>query len=332
MLSLSPQIVLALLLTALAAAPAKADNLRAELHMAQPIVSPQEAILVRFSLFNGGGEPIDLELPGGAPGDPLALPMATILGPEKEPSLFLQYEAERPVPLRATATPATEPLRLRLAPRAAIGAELDLRDLSRTLRYSGRYTLEWRPLGGSAVPATLSFRVDSRKDVVMITDFGKVTFALDYDRAPQNVENFLGLARDRYYDGSWIHRIIPGYILQGGAPGGNRGAARPDGKTVPAEFHAAPFEAGSLAMALREGDANSASSQFFVTLGRVDEFDGRYTMIGSARDEESLRTLQRLAALPTDAEDRPLRPVLIRSMLLVESAPPATGRLEPATP
>jgi cyclophilin family peptidyl-prolyl cis-trans isomerase len=72
-------------------------------------------------------------------------------------------------------------------------------------------------------------------------------------------------------------------------------------------------------MARKPNDPNSASCQFFIALVRAEDLDEQYTVIGQAQDAESLRTLQQLAALPTDEKHRPLRPVLIRSVSLVDT-------------
>ena len=93
-----------------------------------------------------------------------------------------------------------------------------------------------------------------------------------------------------------------------------------DGKTVPAEFSDTPIELGTLVMAHKPDDPNSASCQFFIALARLEDLDGKYTVIGQARDDESLRTLNQLAALPTNRSDRPVKPLVIRSINLVDAA------------
>ena len=73
-----------------------------------------------------------------------------------------------------------------------------------------------------------------------------------------------------------------------------------------------------LLMAHKPSDVNSGSCQFFIALARVPELDGKYTVIGQAHDEESLRTLQQLASVPADKRDRPVSPLVIRSINLVD--------------
>jgi cyclophilin family peptidyl-prolyl cis-trans isomerase len=299
------------------------EFLRAEVTADRGLFAPSQPLPVRFTLFNSTSQPIEIPVvQTGGQQDAVALPRMLITGTPEQPALFIAYEDEKAVPIRPEARSENEgtPGTLRLAPRAAIGAEIDLTEAHRLLRYSGRYRVEWQPLGGRIPPASLSFRVEARKDAVLVTDLGKVTFALLYEKAPRNVENFLELVRDRFYDGKTIHRVVPGFIAQGGSPTGTGTGIRPDGKFAPAEFHDAPFEAGTLAMARKPSDPDSASCQFFISLARLPELDGKYTIIGQAQDEESLRTLQQIAAVPTDNEDRPVRPLVIRFFTLVDSA------------
>jgi len=309
--------------------PHPGDVVRPELKLERTLFSPTQPIRVRFLLFNAGGAAVEVPVPGGNGQQPdsVNLPTSLIFGTSEQPALVLQYEQERPTPIDPPETTPSEaaPAVLRLAPHAGVGAEIELTEVHRPLRYSGRYRLQWQPLGSRGPTASVVFRVEPRKDAVMVSDYGKITFSLFYDKAPRNVENFLELVRERFYDGKTIHRLIPGFVIQGGSPDGSPTGIRPDGKLVPAEFHPAPFELGTLAMARKPSDPDSASCQFFITLARLPELDGKYTVIGQASDEESLRTLQRISELPTDANGRPLRPLVIRFFTLVD-APEARSR------
>lgn len=295
--------------------------LRAEITTERSLFYPSQPIAVRFTLFNPTDQPIELPIARSQDAsDGIALPRSLILGSTAQPALSIAYENETPVPIPPAAREA-EPGPaglLRLAPRTSIGAEIDLDGLCRQLRYSGDYRLEWQPPHGSAAPVSLSFRVETRKDAVLVTDYGKITFTLLYDRAPDNLENFLELVRTRFYNNKTVHRVVPHFILQAGSPDGTGRGSRADGKLVPAEFHDTPFELGTLAMARKPSDPHSASCQFFVSLARLPELDGKYTVIGQARGEESLRTLQILSELPTNSQGRPTRPLVIRFFTLVD--------------
>jgi cyclophilin family peptidyl-prolyl cis-trans isomerase len=308
--------------------------LRAELSLARSLYFPGQPIRARLAVVNQTSEVVEVPLPHGGVFDGLALPPAIVFGTEEEPALLLSYHEEKPVWLRPPAR-AEEPVGeavLRVAPHGVIGAEVQLTELHRSLRYSGDYRLEWRPLGGQLGAMTVCFRVEGRRNAVVVTDLGKVTFQLLYEQAPQNVENFLELVRSKFYDGKTFHRVVPGFLIQGGCPLGNGRGIRTDGKLVPAEFHDHPFDLGTLAMARKPGDPGSASCQFFICLGRHEELDGQYTVIGQARDEESLRTLAALSDVRTDVNYRPLRPLVIRFITLVDAEVRATTRLEATAP
>jgi cyclophilin family peptidyl-prolyl cis-trans isomerase len=309
--------------------------LRAEATVECTLFGPSQPVPVRFTLFNPTSEPIELPVSRARSNDDgIALPLSLIIGTGEQPALFISYDNEKPVALQPESSGADEERAdvLRLAPRASLGAEIDLRSLHREMRYSGDYQLEWQPLGGRVGAVSLSFRVEPRKDAVLVTDYGKITFSLMYDEAPRNVENFLELIRERFYDGKAIHRLVPGFIIQGGSPDGSGKGVRPDGKFVRAEFHDAPFEVGTLAMARKPSDPDSASCQFFISLARLEELDGKYTVIGQARDVESLRTLKQIEELPTNSDGRTLRPLAIRFFTLVDIPVTETRQLESSRP
>ncbi len=313
----------------------RAQTLRAEVTADRVLFYPSQPILVRFTLFNPTGETVELPIIRSTnASDGITLPQCLIIGSDATPALFIAYKNERPVAVRPESANVSDGRTdvLRLAPRASIGAEIDLYTLHRQLRYSGDYRLEWQPLGGSVTPVSLSFRVETRKDAVLVTDYGKITFSLLYDKAPYNIENFLNLVRDRFYDGKMIHRVIPGFIIQGGSPDGTGKGIRPDGKFVAAEFHDTLFELGTLAMARKPNNPDSASCQFFISLARLPELDGKYTVIGQARGEESLRTLQTIAELPTNAQDQPIRTLAIRFFTLVDIPTSEVRQLEMRQP
>lgn len=298
------------------------EGLRAEI-TAQSLYTPHQPIRLRFTLLNSSDTALEIPLTHALkPGEGIALPLELVLGIGGQPALQVSYEDEKPVAVRSWSPPAQSAdgsRVLRLGPRGAVGADIDIRELCRQVRYSGQHRVEWRPLGDLVEAASVQFRVEARKDVILVTDYGKMAFSLMYDQAPRNVENLLDLVRTGFYDGKAIHRIVPSFTLQGGCPNGDGTGIRPDGKLIPAELHETPFDVGTLAMAHKVDDPNSASCQFFITLARVEALDGQYTVVGQTRDEESLRTLQQLADLPTDRNHHPLRKVVTRSAHLVDT-------------
>jgi peptidyl-prolyl cis-trans isomerase B (cyclophilin B) len=95
--------------------------------------------------------------------------------------------------------------------------------------------------------------------------------------APKTVENFVTLTKKGYYNGLTFHRVVPGFVVQGGDPKGN-GTGGP-GYTIKAEFNKRKHERGSLAMA-RSQHPDSAGSQFYITYGPQPHLDGNYTVFG----------------------------------------------------
>ena len=143
-------------------------------------------------------------------------------------------------------------------------------------------------------------------EVTLETTAGPIRLTLDSGVAPGHVRNFVALAQSGFYDSGCFHRIIKGFMIQGGCPDGN-GMGGP-GYTIPAEFNATPHEPGVLSMA-RTSDPNSAGSQFFICLEKVSHLDNQYTAFGRAADEASLDVVKSIGNVATDGRDCPLEPV-----------------------
>jgi peptidyl-prolyl cis-trans isomerase B (cyclophilin B) len=156
------------------------------------------------------------------------------------------------------------------------------------------------------------------------TDQGDITIKFFYDKAPIHVKNFVDLAASGFYDGTMFHRVIPGFMIQGGDPltkkpedprqpygtGGN-------GKnTVKAEFNDTPHKRGIVSMA-RASDPNSASSQFFIVVKDSNFLDGQYSAFGEV--VSGMETADKIANVPRDAKDRPNTPVRIKKVVLSEA-------------
>lgn len=302
------------------------EGVQAELATTRPLYDPAMPIIIRYTLRNLTDQPMEIQVDHAYPDSiGIGLPIELAFGTEDNPLLTLKHDDNAPDPL---APPAGSPTgtsmhghTLRLAPRGAVGGELDLRDATKSIRYPGLYRLEWRALGGRVPTATVEFRVEPRKQAAIVTDYGVITFNLLYDAAPRNVENFLELVRQGFYKNLSFHRIIPGFIAQGGCPKGDGTGTRPDGRLIAAELHSAPVDVGTIAMAHRKDAPDTASCQFFIALARLPDLDGKYTVIGQATDAESLRTLQAIASVPTDRNGKPIHGVLIRSINLLDLLP-----------
>ncbi len=141
------------------------------------------------------------------------------------------------------------------------------------------------------------------------TEFGDVIIELYPDAAPKTVENFKKLAKSGFYDGLIFHRIVPGFVIQGGDPytkdtsnRGKWGTGGP-GWNVKAEFNKNTHSRGVLSMA-RSQDPNSAGSQFFIVLKDSKFLDGKYTIFGKVAS--GMDTVDKIAALRTDSSDVPV--------------------------
>jgi peptidyl-prolyl cis-trans isomerase B (cyclophilin B) len=159
----------------------------------------------------------------------------------------------------------------------------------------------------------------AHKDYVaeLKTNKGPIRLKFLPDVAPGHVKNFLSLAKLGFYNGLTFHRVINGFMIQGGCPQGT--GTGDAGYKLKAEFNSTPHEAGVLSMA-RANDPNSAGCQFFICLGRHPHLDRSYTAFGKTADEESLNTVRAIGTVKTDANDRPREPVTIQSVTVTETA------------
>jgi cyclophilin family peptidyl-prolyl cis-trans isomerase len=149
------------------------------------------------------------------------------------------------------------------------------------------------------------------------TTMGKIVVNTLPDVAPGHCKNLIGLAKIGFYDGVQFHRVIDGFMIQGGCPQGT-GTGGP-GYTIPAEFNKTLHEPGVMSMA-RTNDPNSAGSQFFLCVARVPYLDNQYTVFGKAADQASLDVILKIGKSATDSNDRPKTPVKINKATVIETA------------
>ena len=152
--------------------------------------------------------------------------------------------------------------------------------------------------------------------VTLDTTAGTIRLDLDAKHAPEHVRNMVALAESGFYDGVGFHRIIKGFMIQGGCPEGT-GTGGP-GYKIPAEFNKTPHEPGVLSMA-RTNDPNSAGSQFFICLERVPHLDNQYTAFGRTADADSLAVVKAIGDVRTGAGDRPVQPVVINKATVTKT-------------
>ena len=140
------------------------------------------------------------------------------------------------------------------------------------------------------------------------------------DIAPITVENFKKLVSENFYDGIIFHRVINGFMIQGGDPEGTGMGGSPD--KIKGEFAsngvANPLShtAGVISMARRGNDKDSASSQFFIMHKTATHLDGDYAAFGKVW--RGIETVNQIAEVPTNSSDKPLTDVVIKTMSFVE--------------
>lgn len=156
----------------------------------------------------------------------------------------------------------------------------------------------------------------TKYQIELQTSKGRILLDLLPEVAPGHVKNMIGLTRIGYYNQLGFHRIIAGFMIQGGCPEGS-GTGGP-GYQIKAEFNRTPHVPGVLSMA-RTSDPDSAGSQFFICLEASSHLDGKYTAFGRTADAESLAVVRAIGAVKTDPRDRPLEPVVIQSARVLES-------------
>ncbi|PZS11217.1 MAG: peptidyl-prolyl cis-trans isomerase [Acidimicrobiales bacterium] len=149
--------------------------------------------------------------------------------------------------------------------------------------------------------------------VTLNTNHGAIRIQLFTDHAPKTVDNFLRLARDKsFYDGTIFHRIISGFMIQGGDPKGT-GTGGP-GYTFADEFHPDLAFNKPYLLAMANSGPNTNGSQFFLTVSATNWLTNKHTIFGEVADEPSRSVVNKIGALPTGAQDRPVNDVTIESV------------------
>lgn len=143
---------------------------------------------------------------------------------------------------------------------------------------------------------------------VIKTKFGDIEVKFFSDVAPKHVENFIKLAKEGFYNGTIFHRVIPGFMIQGGDPN-TKDSLKKDaygqggpGYTVKAEFSDLPHKRGIVSMA-RANDPNSAGSQFFIVVEDSRFLDNKYSVFGEVT--KGIGVADKIVNLPRDERDNP---------------------------
>jgi peptidyl-prolyl cis-trans isomerase A (cyclophilin A) len=163
--------------------------------------------------------------------------------------------------------------------------------------------------------------------VTLHTNHGDIVINLFPNHAPKTVANFIGLARGtkeyrnpetgakttgRFYDGLTFHRVIPGFMIQGGDPQGD-GRGGP-GYTFADEFHPELQFDRPYLLAMANAGPGTNGSQFFITVGPTPHLNRRHTIFGEVADQDSRDVVDKIANVPTGRNDLPTDPVVITSV------------------
>ncbi len=169
------------------------------------------------------------------------------------------------------------------------------------------------PAGAEAAAGKVTEEV-----AILKTNHGDIVLRFFPDVAPKHVENFKVLAKNGVYEGVKFHRVIPGFMIQGGDPNSKDDDRTNDGMGgagpgVPAEFTSVPHRRGILSMA-RSSDPNSARSQFFIMVRDNAGLNGNYSAFGMV--VEGMDVADKIVALPRDRRDNPLpeNPAIIKAV------------------
>jgi peptidyl-prolyl cis-trans isomerase B (cyclophilin B) len=148
----------------------------------------------------------------------------------------------------------------------------------------------------------------SETTAIIETKFGNIELRFFPDVAPEHVNNFIELVNKGFYDGTTFHRVIPGFMIQGGDPNSKdadkskHGMGGP-GHTIKAEFNEKPHKRGALSMA-RSAHPDSAGSQFFICVADANFLDRQYSVFGEV--VSGLEAVDAIVSQPRDGNDNPL--------------------------
>ena len=168
------------------------------------------------------------------------------------------------------------------------------------------------------------FQAEDSEIALIRTPHGEIAIKFFPDIAPKHVESFKKLARGGVYNGTTFHRVIPGFMVQGGDPLSKDPARRAEhgrggpGYSIPAEFSEREHVRG-IVSAARSSDPNSAGSQFFIMLAPAPHLNGQYSVFGQVLN--GMDVVDKIAAEKRDKRDNPLKPMTME-MSIVDSKDP----------
>lgn len=159
------------------------------------------------------------------------------------------------------------------------------------------------------------------------TSAGEIDIRFFPDVAPNHVKNFIDLAEKGFYNGTKFHRLIPGFMIQGGDPNTISGSPSTwgtggSGRNVDAEFSTVKHKRGIVSMA-RSSSPNSASSQFFIMVADYPSLDGQYSVFGQVT--KGMDIADKIVNSPTGSQDRPINATSIDKIVIRDAKPDEQG-------
>lgn len=200
-------------------------------------------------------------------------------------------------------------------------------DTTGTTATSATTTTATTTAAAKPAPQEKSMSQSQDKVAEIKTSSGDIHIRFFPDVAPNHVKNFIDLAQKGFYNGTKFHRVIPGFMIQGGDPNTVSGDPNTWGTggsptRLKAEFNSIPHRRGIVSMA-RSNDPNSASSQFFIVVADSTFLDNNYTVFGQVT--KGMDVADKIVAAPRGAADRPNNPTTIQSITIRDAKPEEKG-------
>jgi cyclophilin family peptidyl-prolyl cis-trans isomerase len=176
----------------------------------------------------------------------------------------------------------------------------------------------------AAEPAAKTTMEEAKGKLAVIeTNLGTIKFKFLEDKAPGHTKNFVDLAKKGFYDGTRFHRVIPGFMIQGGDPNSKTGdrsrmGTGDPGYKIKAEFNDTKHVRGIVSMA-RSSDPDSAGCQFFICVATASSLDNQYTAFGEV--VEGMEVVDKIVNLKRDSRDNPVEenPAIMKKVTIQEN-------------
>lgn len=160
-------------------------------------------------------------------------------------------------------------------------------------------------------------QVTSGKNSIALFETSKGNFKVELfeDKAPQTTKNFISLVNKGFYNGLIFHRVIDGFMIQGGDPNGN-GTGGP-GYKIPDEFNKDLRHSSEGILSMANAGPNTGGSQFFITLAATPWLDNKHAVFGKVT--EGIEVVRAIGKVKTGAQDKPVEPVVIKKITILEA-------------